>query len=178
MSEFLDKDRVESWYQRDDPWDYETNPHDFNRRERIKAAIPKFEYKNTLDIGCGNGFITQALPGEHVYGVEVSENACRFAQEKDPNPNHLYLPGEIFDLPNLDLPPMDLIVITGVLYEHYIGNSYNLVYLLIDELLVDGGILLLSHVHEWYKMRFPYLTVSREWFRYRQYYQIMEVYCK
>ena len=73
---------------------------------------------------------------------------------------------------------MDLIVITGVLYPQYIAESIRLVYVLIDRLLKPGGILVCSHIYEWYKVRFPYLTVSREYFAYREFSQVLEVYCK
>jgi len=73
---------------------------------------------------------------------------------------------------------MDLIVITGVLYPQYIAKSIRLVYVLIDQLLKPGGILLCSHISDWYRSRFPYLTLSREYFAYRDFSQILEVYSK
>ncbi len=88
------------------------------------------------------------------------------------------LAGSLFDLPDLHLPPMDLIVITGVLYPQYIAKSIRLVYVLIDQLLKPGGVLVCSHILDWYQSRFPYLTVSREYFPYRDFSQILEVYTK
>ncbi len=73
---------------------------------------------------------------------------------------------------------MNLIVITGVLYPQYIASSIRLIYLLIDRQLAPGGILLSSHIFDWYKSRFPYLTLSREYFPYREYSQVLEVYSK
>lgn len=174
----VNKDNLEDWYDSEDPWDYETTPDDTKRLEHIKLAVPNLEYTNSLDIGCGNGFITRNLPGSNVYGIDISENAISEARKKDQNPNHYYIEGSIFDLPNLNFPQMDLILITGTFYQFYLGKGLKLGMVLIDSLLKPGGVLVSSHIHEWYEFRFPYLTISREWFSYRNYYQILEVYNK
>lgn len=171
------KDELDNWYSEADPWGYFDNPQDTMRKARILSAIPQFEYENVLDIGCGNGFLTNSLPGKQIIGLEISEKAVQWANEHTA-PNAHYLCGSLFDLPDLNLPPMDLIVITGVLYPQYIAESIRLVYVLIDQLLKPGGILVCSHIYEWHKARFPYLTVSREYFAYREYSQVLEVYCK
>lgn len=171
------KDELDDWYSEADPWGYYNNPHDAMRKARILSAIPQLEYENVLDIGCGNGFLTNDLPGKQITGLEISEKAVQWAKEHAA-PNVRYLCGSLFDIPDLNLPPMDLVVITGVLYPQYIGESHRLVYILIDRILKPGGILLCSHIYEWYKLRFPYLTVSREYFAYREFTQVLEVYCK
>jgi len=171
------KEELEDWYSDTDPWGYYENPHDEMRKARILSVVPQLEYENVLDIGCGNGFLTNDLPGKHITGLEISENAVRWANEHSSSKVR-YLSGSLFDLPDLDLPSMDLVVITGVLYPQYIGKSHRLVYVLVDRMLKPGGILLCSHIYEWYKLRFPYLTVSREYFSYREYSQVLEVYCK
>ncbi len=168
---------LDAFYSTPDPWGYYNNPHDTIRKARILAALPRLDYQNALDIGCGNGFITNDLPAKGVIGLEFSEKAVTWAKEHAA-PQVEYRQGSIFDLPDLDLPPMDLIVITGVLYPQYIGKSLRLVYVLIDRVLKPGGILLCSHIYEWYQARFPYLTLSREYFAYRDYSQVLEVYIK
>ncbi len=172
------KDELEDWYSSgEDPWDYYRNPADALRKARILAAIPTWEFEDVLDIGCGNGFLTKDLPGKRITGIDVSEKAVAWASQRAPA--HIrYLPGSLFDIPDLDLPQMDLVVITGVLYPQYIAKAMRLVYVLIDRILKPGGILLCSHIYEWYAARFPYLTVSREYFPYREYSQVLEVYCK
>jgi SAM-dependent methyltransferase len=171
------KDELDNWYSEADPWGYFTNPHDAMRKAKILAAIPKFEYERTLDIGCGNGFVTRDLPGKNVIGLEKSEKAVEWANKNTPSHVH-YRCGSLFDLPDLDLPKMDLIVITGVLYPQYISSARRLVIVLIDQILKPGGILVCSHIYAWLKIRFPYLTVSREYFEYREYSQVLEVYSK
>jgi 2-polyprenyl-3-methyl-5-hydroxy-6-metoxy-1,4-benzoquinol methylase len=171
------KQELEDWYSGSDPWGYFDNPQDTMRKARILSAIPQLDYENVLDIGCGNGFLTNSLPGKRIIGLEISEKAVQWAN-KHAAPNAHYLCGSLFDLPDLNLLPMDLIVITGVLYPQYIAESIRLVYVLIDQLLKPGGILVCSHIYAWHKARFPYLTVSREYFAYREYSQVLEVYCK
>lgn len=168
---------LDAFYSNPDPWGYYDNPHDIKRKAHILAALPRLDYQNALDIGCGNGFITNDLPAKQVIGLELSPKAVNWAKEHA-SPHVKYLQGSIFDLPDLDLPPMDLIVITGVLYPQYIGKSNRLVYVLIDRILKSGGILLCSHIYEWYEARFPYLTITREYFAYREYSQVLEVYVK
>ena len=171
------EDELNNWYSEADPWGYYNNPQDAMRKARILSAIPEFQYENVLDIGSGNGFLTNELPGQQVTGLEISEKAVQWATQHA-SPNVRYLKGSLFDMPDLHLPQMDLIVITGVLYSQYIGESHRLVYVLIDRILKPGGLLLCSHIYEWYKLRFPYLTISREYFAYRDYSQVLEVYCK
>jgi 2-polyprenyl-3-methyl-5-hydroxy-6-metoxy-1,4-benzoquinol methylase len=171
------KQALEDWYSTPDPWHYDQNKDDLIRKTRVLASIPQLNYQTALDIGCGNGFLTNDLPGQQVFGADISEKAIEWARQKAP-PHIKYLCASIFDISTAELPPMDLIVITGVLYAQYIGESKQLIYILIDRLLKPGGILVCSHIYEWYKLRFPYLTVSREYFRYREYSQVLEVYCK
>ncbi len=172
------KEDLEDWYSGGaDPWKYYNSPDDAIRKARILSAVPPREYENVMDMGCGNGFLTKDLPGKNVVGVDISEKAVAWANEHTP-PHIHFVSGSIFDLPDLGLPQMDLVVITGVLYPQYIASSHRLVYVLIDQILKPGGILLCSHIYEWYKSRFPYLTISREYFPYREYSQVLEVYCK
>ena len=172
------KDELEDWYSSgEDPWEYYNNPDDAHRKARILAAIPRVEFENVLDIGCGNGFLTKNLPGRNVLGIDISEKAVAWANQRTP-PHVRFLRGSLFDIPDIEMPRMDLIVITGVLYPQYIGKATRLVYVLIDRMLKRGGILLCSHIYEWYAVRFPYLSVSREYFAYREFSQVLEVYCK
>ena len=171
------KEELESWYSEADPWEYEKNPQDTMRKARILSVIPQISYENVLDIGCGNGYLTRDLPGKQITGVEISEKAVEWARKTAPA-NITYRTGSLFDLPDLDLPPMDLVVITGVLYPQYLGQANRLAILLIDQILKPGGILVMSHIYSWLKIRFPYFTVSREYFAYRDYSQVLEVYYK
>lgn len=173
---------LEKCYSTNDPWGYESSQDDFKRREILLSEIPQQKYKNVLDIGCGHGFVTRKLPGEHIIGVDISKKAIQLAKriKKDNNKRVVYLAESMFNL--LDLfdkgNKFDLIIITGVLYPSYIGNSQNLIYLIVDKLLAPGGILISAHIDEWYRSFFPYFLIKERFYTYRHYNHRLEVYRK
>jgi 2-polyprenyl-3-methyl-5-hydroxy-6-metoxy-1,4-benzoquinol methylase len=176
-------EELEQFYQNDDPWNYETTPDDAHRKSTLISEIPERSYQNVLDIGCGHGFITRDLPGQDILGVDLSFNAIQQANNwlKKMPPSHKqiqFLQSSLFDLPNHLNSRYDLILITGVLYPQYIGESNRLVYCIIDQLLKEDGILITCHINEWLTARFPYLLLESFFFSYRQYTQRLEVYVK
>lgn len=63
-------------------------------------------FKNALDIGCGEGWITKDLPANKIYGYEQSGQARnRFTSNVIP----VMIPDQTYEL----------VVANGVLYEHY-----------------------------------------------------------
>jgi 2-polyprenyl-3-methyl-5-hydroxy-6-metoxy-1,4-benzoquinol methylase len=173
---------LEKFYDNNDPWGYEINPDDIKRKNIILSEIPERKYDKVLDIGCGHGFITRDLPGKSIVGVDISAKAIAQAtfnqSQKDNEKNISFIQSSVFQLTSHILDSYDLIIITGVLYTQYIGESKSLIYKIIDELLVDDGILLCSHINDWYTVRFPYLTLESYYFDYREYTQRLEVYIK
>lgn len=171
---------LEKWWEKADPWDYENNPDDLNRRAMLLSVIPQRQYQKTLDIGCGNGFVTVRLPGKRITGIDISKNAIEHAIKRSGDSGHIsYQQNSFFDIPQLGWSgSFDLVVITGVLYPQYIGSSMNLAYILIDDLLKTGGVLVSCHIDEWYSCRFPYVTLSRDCYPYKEYNHILEVYQK
>lgn len=103
------KEYLEEKYEDVDPWEYQL--YDISRKEHILQAcyahMPKREpYGYALDIGCGEGWITKDLPAFVVHGIEISDNAA----------------SRLPDTVERVLEPQaeyDLIVATGVLYDHY-----------------------------------------------------------
>jgi 2-polyprenyl-3-methyl-5-hydroxy-6-metoxy-1,4-benzoquinol methylase len=131
-----------------------------------------------LDIGCGQGFITRELPGASVLGVDLSEEAIKYATRFS-SARVSFLACDLFNLnKTLRGARFDLIVITGVLYPQYVGQSHNLAYHIIDRLLAENGVLVSVHVNEWYSARFPYVLLKDYCYQYRQYYHRLEVYVK
>ncbi|RMG03040.1 MAG: class I SAM-dependent methyltransferase [Nitrospirae bacterium] len=171
---------LEEFYGSEDPWGYDDNPHDRLRLNTLLSALPERSYRNVLDIGCGNGFVTVNLPGDRVTGVDISENAIKYARERSRHLSHIsYLQASLFDLPFMSFDcRFDLIVITGVLYPQYIGESKLLIYQICDDLLDGDGVLVSCHISEWYSCRFPYITIHREYYPYREYTHLLEVYYK
>ena len=170
-------DDLEKWHSSLDPWGYETNPEDSKRKDILLSELPQKNYGNVLDIGCGHGFVTRDLPGKRVLGVDISHEAIKKAQAFK-SERITFLQSSIFDLNRNVNEQFDLIVITGVLYPQYIANAHNLVYLIIEKLLMDSGILVSVHIDEWYKARFPYLLLKDYFYDYREYTHRLEVYVK
>ena len=170
-------DDLENWHKEKDPWGYEDNLEDEKRKSILLNHIPEKTYNRVLDIGCGQGFITQSLPGNHVFGVDISQEAIKFAKQRE-TPNLNFKQASIFHLQDIFTEKFDLIIITGVLYKQYIGRSSSLIYLIIDDLLQEGGNLVSVHIEEWYQSRFPYLKVNELQYPYRSYSHKLEVYVK
>ena len=173
-------DEIEQWYDKPDPWNYESNRSDQVRRANLLSVVPRKRYRRILDIGSGDGFITGRLPGDEVIGVDISNRAIQLAKDKFRDQSHLsFYPLSLFELPEAGWAhSFDLIVITGVLYPQYIAEGEQLAFSILDDLLVPGGHLLSVHIDEWYRFRFPYLTLHREYYSYREYSHHLEVYLK
>lgn len=176
------KAELNKQYARADPWCYDSTPDDKNRRVRMLGALAVRRYRRVLDIGCGDGFLTFALPGDYVLGVDLSDKAVELAnvarQRQADSERFQFGALGFFDLMPDRIGQFDLIVVTGVLYPQYIGNSWMLVANLIDRLLLPGGILATCHIHEWTRHHFPYARVHQSWYGYRGYTHCLEVYCK
>lgn len=171
------KEELEQWHISEDPWGYNTNVNDLVRKDILLHEIPNIAYKTVLDIGCGQGFITKDLPGEMVYGVDISQSAIDFAN-KIVDDRIQFKQGSIFEIDKLFDVKFDLIIITGVLYSQYIGKSSNLIYLLINKILNDDGILISVHINEWYNSQFPYFKVKQLFYDYREFTHNLEIYSK
>lgn len=107
-------DELEKTYcERPDPWGYQTSPADIERKGRILRACSEANdnktYGRALDIACGEGWITGALPAEDIHGYEVSESARRRV------PMFVSLAGS----PQFITGFFDLVLCSGALYEHY-----------------------------------------------------------
>ncbi len=170
-------DELNAWHQQPDPWDYSSNYEDAKRKEILLNETTGKNFKNVLDIGCGQGFITKDLTGDKIWGIDISESAIQHALQFT-NSRINFKQGSIFEINKLFNIKFDLVVITGVLYPQYIGNSQNLIYLLIDQILEREGLLISVHINEWYSCRFPYLKVKQLYYDYRQYTHNLEIYSK
>ncbi len=70
------KQELENWYQKTDPWSYKTNDDDLYRKHRITKVLKKHcKGKSIVDIGAGEGWLTQFLPFEKIYATEISDTA-------------------------------------------------------------------------------------------------------
>jgi SAM-dependent methyltransferase len=173
---------LDEFWQTEDPWGFRTNKHDAVRVAELLAALPERTIDRTLDIGCGDGFLTFHLPGKEVVGIELAERALGWARKTaDSRPDGTrfrFVTGSIFDLPLLDLGRFDLIAITGVLYPQYIGDAFSVIDAAIQESLAENGILVTAHIREWYAHGFSLLRLHRRRYRYREYEHLLEVYSR
>ena len=176
------KAEIEGLYSTEDPWQYDSTPDDAERRARLLSAIPIRRYRRTLDVGCGNGFLTVHLPGRKVIGCDLSEAAINWARKRvaegSDNERFTFFASSIFELTPEKQGTFDLIVITGALYPQHIGSSWSLVNGIIDRLLEPGGILATCHISEWCRHRFPYLRIDQAYYPYREYIHCLEVFIK
>ncbi|MEW9673277.1 class I SAM-dependent methyltransferase [Ammoniphilus sp. 3BR4] len=160
-----------------DPWFTETDKDLLKRKEILLAEIPQKKYKNVLDIGCGNGLITRDLPGEKILGIDNSKSAVSLAANNI-NSKVSFKCLSIYNIPQIKNDKYDLIVLSGLMYPHYIKESLYLIYCIIDQHLSDTGILITNHIDKWYKARFPFLMVKEYYYEHLGYTTRIEVYTK
>ena len=101
-----DFNELEKWYEREDPWGYSLHPDDRVRKEKILSLLTLYGItpEKTLDVGCGEGWLTKDLPGK-LTGWDASVNAMmRFPENVGP-----------WD----GTGKFDLVVTTGTLYNQY-----------------------------------------------------------
>lgn len=178
MKKVQSADELNAYYTNEDPWGYYTNREDSNRKLVLLSAIKGLSFSRALDIGCGNGFITRAIPAREVIGVDISENAIKEARRRAGDTHVRYETCSLFELSPSRLGLFDCILITGVLYNQYIGKALPLVYMLLDEMLEEDGTLISVHIEEWNFARFPYAIIHKQRYRYREYNHLLEIYRK
>lgn len=172
------KKELELFHIDKDPWGYENNTEDLNRKRILLHEIPDRTYENVLDIGCGQGFLTKHLPGEKICGIDISQSAIDHAKQNITDDKFCFRQASIFDIGKKVSFKFELIIITGVLYEQYIGDSSSLIYLLVDKILEKNGILISVHINEWYNCQFPYLKIKQLFYKYREFTHNLEIYIK
>ena len=102
---------IEASYCTPDPWQYQNDPRDLVRKEKIIETAKRFSpfplpYRNALDIGAGEGWITKDFPATIKHGYELSQQA------RDRFPENVIAIGE-------PVGSYELITATGVMYDHY-----------------------------------------------------------
>ncbi len=167
-------DELNQHYSAEDPWEYESNPHDAVRIQRFKRLIAGRRFRRALDIGCGNGFLTREIPAAEVMGIDLSTAAIEIARSKLPDPRFQFDSLSVFDAHSRTLGQFDLVVITGVLYPQYIGGAYRLIDANLRSLLCPGGRLIHCHIFEWLRYTPTLNLLSRETYQYRDYTHVLE----
>lgn len=173
---------LDAFYSNADPWGYIGNPDDERRKLELLSTLPRRKFERCLDIGCGNGFVTCSLPGASVLGIDISPKAIEWARqngiEQGIADRVQFKNFSLLDPAIADLGRFDLVVVTGVLYEQYIGKAKSVVRTIVDDLLEDGGVIASCHIRDWSHMRFPYTLLDRLLYPYREYTHHLEVLVK
>ena len=158
------KDELEQWYEKPDPWGYETNPDDLKRKKKILAALFPWQFKRALDIGAGEGWITKDLPAGVIEALELSETAAR------------RIPSSV-NVVSKPTGKYDLIILTGVMYKQY---DYKAMGEIIEDHIAEGGTILSCHIEDWLMPLdidgVDAKLVRSERFPYREYTELLEVY--
>jgi protein-L-isoaspartate O-methyltransferase len=104
------KDELEHWYKQPDPWQYKTTQDDLERKAKLIMILSEIskgiQYERVLDIGAGEGYVTQDIFAKEIYGIEISDLAAsRFPS----NVKRVLEPEGKYDL----------VMTTGTLYSQY-----------------------------------------------------------
>jgi len=172
------KKELDAFYRKKDPWNYYTNDSDRYRLQIIINYLKSFDPRYTLDIGCGNGFITNHLPGKKVFGIDYSKNAINWAKKNTKLNSICYKQMSIFELNNHFTEKFDLVLITGVLYPQYIGKSITLISEILDKLISPKGIIMTCHIREMNPPNLPFNLIDQKIYEYKKFTHVLEVYRK
>lgn len=123
------KQDLEDWYNIPDQWGYFTNEEDTKRRDFILSMFEVGHYyQRTLDIGCGEGFITHKIPSNVIHGLDLSNKAMQ------------RLPSNVIGV-NEPSGKYDLVISTGTLYPQYDHQSiYNMIMASASQHILISGI--------------------------------------
>ena len=127
------KQELETWYQKEDPWEYKKNEDDKIRLKQILFTLgwgPRV-YSRALDVGCGEGFVTSHIPAFEIHGLDLSLTAMS------------RLPGNVKAVTKPE-GKYDLVISTGTLYKQYDHES---IYKTIME--AASGYILIAGIEDW-----------------------------
>jgi trans-aconitate methyltransferase len=154
------KQELEKWYEEPDKWGYFSNEYDALRLQKILFILGwgKKRYDRVLDIGCGEGFITEHLPANEIHGLDISNNALnRLPQNVTP-----------VDKP---IGKYDLVISTGTLYAQY---DHEYIYKLIME--SASQYVLIAGISDWLIEKNFGAEIQKLHFPYRQFTQKIALY--
>jgi SAM-dependent methyltransferase len=174
-----DAEHLDALWADPDPWGYEGTADDEMRVARLITYLPRREYERTLDIGCGNGYLTAHLPGAEIVGVDVSERALAWAEQRvdrEPPGRFTFRARSIFDLDPAELGTFDLVVAAGVLYPQYVGNAFAVAVEAIRSVLRPGAIVASAHVDDLGVARLPFTSLDATLDAYREHSVRLEIY--
>lgn len=111
--------------------------------ERLFSFLPRTEFENILEIGCGTGFLTEIVSKKLSYKSYIANDIVEECEDfvKEIDENITFFGGDIEDLLKLNAKTYDLIISNAVL--QWIENPISFIDVLYNRLNA-GGILLFS----------------------------------
>lgn len=124
-----------------DPWQYQTRWYEERKRNTCLALLPQSHYERAIELGCGNGVLSELLAHrcQDLISIDGNHQAVKLAKERLAALPHArviqgIVPDKLFSLKELleqrkplsentsiNQPPFDLIVISEILY--YLSSS-------------------------------------------------------
>ncbi|WP_298809578.1 class I SAM-dependent methyltransferase [uncultured Psychrobacter sp.] len=124
-----------------DPWQYQTRWYEERKRNTCLALLPQPHYERAIELGCGNGVLSELLAHrcQDLISIDGNHQAVKLAKERLAVLPHArviqgIIPDKLFSLKELleqrkplpentliNQPPFDLIVISEILY--YLSSS-------------------------------------------------------
>jgi SAM-dependent methyltransferase len=113
------RDEWDKWYARPNPWGTEGGDEDRVRTELLLGRLQHARFANLLDLGCGEGRLTDALSrlSEHTYAIDIAQAAIERARTRFPHIR--FEQGDLLDVlrdPEVSRIPFDFISVSEVLY--------------------------------------------------------------
>ena len=147
-----------------DPWQYQTRWYEKRKRDICLAILPQSQYNNAIELGCGNGVLSElfAQRCQALVSIDGNQRAVQLAKERLAELSHVkviqgVVPNRLLNLkeaiieasplsndtPTIE-PAFDLIVISEILY-YLSPNDIDTVIAWTQQNLAIGGTLLCCH---------------------------------
>lgn len=147
-----------------DPWQYQTRWYEKRKRDMCLAILPQSQYKHGIELGCGNGVLSELLAQRchALVSIDGNQQAVQLAKERLAELPHVkviqgVIPNRLLTLKDalwdtyllsistpVNEPPFDLIVISEILY-YLSPNDIDTVIAWTEQNLAVGGTLLCCH---------------------------------
>ena len=147
-----------------DPWQYQTRWYEKRKRDMCLAILPQSQYNNAIELGCGNGVLSELLAQrcQALVSIDGNHQAVQLAKARLSELPHAkviqgVIPNSLLTLENTlsdtyplssDTPtresPFDLIVISEILY-YLSPNDIDTIITWTQQNLAIGGTLLCCH---------------------------------
>ena len=147
-----------------DPWQYQTRWYEKRKRDICLAILPQPQYNNAIELGCGNGVLSELLAQRcmSLVSIDGNQRAVQLAKARLAEVSHVkviqgVIPNVLMTLNDAVLEaypltdgtstnksPFDLIVISEILY-YLSPNDIDTVISWTQQNLAIGGTLLCCH---------------------------------